>query len=503
MSSLKSSSTLIEHVLRNDVSFVASAVKQPKPVNFNVKHNGNTLLHLAISQNNANMLQILLENPKINVNAINQESGYTPLHLVTSNLNLQALYHGHLKLSLMILAMRKDCDLYIRDFEGITPLELLNSTIAFNSRSEENLAVNLDCAVSVYSWGKNSNYILGLNSADDRAMPERITFSENVNQPVTRQIVMSKYHCAVLTNKNDIYVYGFGRNGRLGLGNEETILKPTRIDFPEDETVEFICLGPDHSVAITGTGSVYTWGSNKYGQLGYICENSDGANHQLFPKLVQNTLKKIKIIYAAASKYHTASISSTGAVYTWGLNLGQLGSSNTPINQIQSHAKKAVFPAAVVNLACTNSTTALLTQSYEVWILANNTSTKVLFPQNQISKTIKQHMRPVPSKVCKLVGNNTHLCALTTGGEVWMWCPPQPKHPSLLNITVSGESVQKVWSLRKSFLAAKDVAIGIDQSLVIVTASEHVYVGVKRTTVKIDAKNQKVYYKFNKVILLS
>jgi ankyrin repeat protein len=41
------------------------------------------------------------------VNAVNTESGYTPLHL--------ALFMGELRMAMMILASHKECDLNLRD----------------------------------------------------------------------------------------------------------------------------------------------------------------------------------------------------------------------------------------------------------------------------------------------------------------------------------------------------------------------------------------------------
>jgi alpha-tubulin suppressor-like RCC1 family protein len=206
-------------------------------------------------------------------------------------------------MALMILASRKECDLNLRDHEGISPLELLHSTISRTSSlnpgqiigeskqtyckppvsleededdtEEETDETTFDPAVSVFTWvcflsnskGKNSNYILGHDSADDRSRPEQVVYSTSSNQPIMNQVAFSKYHTAALSSDGDIYVNGFGRNGRLGLGDDETILKPAKVEGIGEEIIDVV-LGPDHSLAIGASGSLYSWGSNKNGQLG-------------------------------------------------------------------------------------------------------------------------------------------------------------------------------------------------------------------------------------------
>ena len=56
--------------------------------------------------------------------------------------------------------------------------------------------------------------------------------------------------------------------------------------------------------------------------LGYQLET---GSVQLVPKLVTSGLKKVRIIAAAGSKFHSAAISVTGNLYCWGTNKGQLG----------------------------------------------------------------------------------------------------------------------------------------------------------------------------------
>lgn len=138
---------------------------------------------------------------------------------------------------------------------------------------------------SVWSWGSNSNYSLGHRNSDDRAYPERLDFNHNSSPtsstaplkasihtvfdfyPDLDQVAISKYHSCVLA-EGRLHVCGFGKDGRLGLGHEETVLQLTSLDLESEQRVAFVAVGPDHTVALTVRGRVWTWGSNAFGQLG-------------------------------------------------------------------------------------------------------------------------------------------------------------------------------------------------------------------------------------------
>jgi len=82
-------------------------------------------------------------------------------------------------------------------------------------------------------------------------------------------------------------------------------------------------LGSKFSVALRADGTVWTWGSNTYGELG-INSNQDYIDK---PKQVQ-TLSNIENI--GAGYYHAVALTKNKEVYTWGLNAqGQLGIGNT------------------------------------------------------------------------------------------------------------------------------------------------------------------------------
>jgi alpha-tubulin suppressor-like RCC1 family protein len=125
-----------------------------------------------------------------------------------------------------------------------------------------------------------------------------------------------------------------------------------------------------------------------------VCDNASSGNNQLIPRLVTG-MKKIAIVQVAASKYHSAAVTSSGKLYCWGLNVGQLGLSSQTHGFIQIHPKKASLPVlagGIVQVCCTNNATAILIEEEgrekrEVFVLSNFESPKrISFPWTDPSK---------------------------------------------------------------------------------------------------------------------
>lgn len=68
-----------------------------------------------------------------------------------------------------------------------------------------------------------------------------------------------------------MFCWGSTSHGELGLGGieEEQILVPRELTWPDQEVVKFAACGETHSVMITDQGKIYSCGNNDFGQLGH------------------------------------------------------------------------------------------------------------------------------------------------------------------------------------------------------------------------------------------
>jgi len=94
---------------------------------------------------------------------------------------------------------------------------------------------------------------------------------------------------------------------------------------PQHRVIE-VCVGADHGVLRTDAGIAFTWGDNRYGQLGRALVLKE---ENCFPYPVLDMLE-CEVVQVAAGKNHCLALTSAGTVKAWGRNkFGQLGIGNT------------------------------------------------------------------------------------------------------------------------------------------------------------------------------
>ena len=70
-----------------------------------------------------------------------------------------------------------------------------------------------------------------------------------------------------------MYGWGEARLGQLGLDKHREVRVPTQIRFPKNDdgsnvAIKSCSAGFGHTAALTNRGELYTWGFNIYGQAG-------------------------------------------------------------------------------------------------------------------------------------------------------------------------------------------------------------------------------------------
>jgi len=187
---------------------------------------------------------------------------------------------------------------------------------------------------------------------------------------------MSKLHTAVLTQDpiSNLHVCGYGPGGRLGTGDEATRFSYVCIQGGglAKRRVAAIALGQDHSIAVCSSSEVFTWGSNKHGQLGYELPETSAQDTplQLTPRQIYGLIKKEQIIGAAASSLHSAIYTSSG-LYTFGKNEGQLGlmdadARSLEIQVIPRRVGVSILQHQIQSVSVIDRATAVLLENHEV-----------------------------------------------------------------------------------------------------------------------------------------
>ncbi|XP_029122181.1 ultraviolet-B receptor UVR8-like [Elaeis guineensis] len=128
--------------------------------------------------------------------------------------------------------------------------------------------------------------------------------------------------------------------------------------------------GPSHSIVVTSSGAVYTFGDNSSGQLGL-----GNLENQARPQLIRS-LQGIRIIQAAAGVAKTMLVSDTGRVYKLGKdNFGEGDISDNLLSKPQLvESLKDIF---VVQVAIGHFFTAVLSREGRVYTFSWGTDEKL------------------------------------------------------------------------------------------------------------------------------
>lgn len=134
-------------------------------------------------------------------------------------------------------------------------------------------------------------------------------------------------HCFALNDNHELFAWGDNSFGQTGYEKGFTLQTPIKIDIHhwamDEHTIQVAC-GLKHSLCLTNKGRVFVAGSNELGQLGLLY-NIDISSFTLlaFPEL----FKDETIVQIRAGHYHSVALTSTGRIFTWGSNQeSQLGS---------------------------------------------------------------------------------------------------------------------------------------------------------------------------------
>jgi len=215
--------------------------------------------------------------------------------------------------------------------------------------------VIVDETGQAWSWGNNESGQLGHGDTRHRRVPTPVKGTGPGGETIV-MVALGSMHTVMLTAKGDVLTCGNNEDGRCGQGemktkkvpgkgsedveicNVEKVVRPEKINYEGPPVVQ-VSSGTDFSMLMDVTGTVWTFGSQEFGQCG---TGSDGAYNAAnasvkmkyagisvpfkitravekdpkTKKLKSMNIGKIKMISAGA--HHAAALDGAGRVFMWG-----------------------------------------------------------------------------------------------------------------------------------------------------------------------------------------
>ena len=189
-----------------------------------------------------------------------------------------------------------------------------------------NYTLAIDEKGNMFSWGFGKHGVLGIGNEKDKLKPTPV--KENIKEKVVF-VDAGFAHCGIVTENGKVLMAGKGVDGALGFGSEslknsmffqEIKSPPNQAHFKEISCSKGEHHG--HTLALTNDGNVYSWGDGYKGKLGLGDQESRFTPCLIDPKYFNYA----EVKHVSAGGIHSAAVSKDGEAFTWGCGSdGRLG----------------------------------------------------------------------------------------------------------------------------------------------------------------------------------
>ena len=222
-------------------------------------------------------------------------------------------------------------------------------------------------------------------------------------------------HNLAITASGSVWSWGYGAWGRLGHGDQQQQLLPKKVEAFADQRVVAVSAGDDHSLGITADGAVRSWGYGVYGKLGHGDEQA-----QLLPKKIEAFAGR-RVIAVSPGSSHSLALTADGAVWSWGYGFfGMLGHGDEQ-QQLLPKKVEALAGQRVVAVSAGAHHSLAITANGAVWSWGSGAYGKLGHGDHQRQLLPKKIEAFAGQRVVAVSAGAHHSFAITADGSVWSW----------------------------------------------------------------------------------
>jgi alpha-tubulin suppressor-like RCC1 family protein len=240
------------------------------------------------------------------------------------------------------------------------------------------------------------------------------------------------YHSAAVGTDGSLWTWGSNNFGELGKGTTSDASTPAKLTSISG--VNAVTGGNDHMVALKSDGTVWAWGYNYHGELGNGTKTGNTANSTPGQVLTAAATPLTGITAVRGGFWHTLALKSDGTVWAWGNNdWGQLGNgSATPSYGGVAYAAQVTGLSNVVAIAAGHWHSVAVKSDGSVWTWGLNSTSWDANRNGQLGDgTTTTRLTPVRvlgvggvgylSGVAKVAAGASFTLALKSDGTVYGW----------------------------------------------------------------------------------
>ncbi|MCX6875987.1 MAG: cadherin-like beta sandwich domain-containing protein [Verrucomicrobia bacterium] len=310
------------------------------------------------------------------------------------------------------------------------------------------------------AWGGNASGQLGNGGTSNTVLPGAVNRTGVLANKTVIAISSGYSHTLVLCADGTLAAWGAGSSGELGNGTSTSSNVPVPVDQSgvlAGKTVVAIATGNSHNLALCADGTLASWGYNSDGQLGRGYGGSSNV-----PVLVDRTgvLAGKSLVAVSGGFSHSLALCADGTVASWGSNAyGELGNGGFEKSYVPVLANQSGVLAgkSVVAIGAGNSSSLVLCSDGTMAAWGFN-----LFGQLGNGSTTDSHVPVLVNQSGVLAGKTVsaivagfyYNLALCSDGSPASW--GSNSYGQLGNSVVDGSKVP-VWVTKSGVLADKTI----------------------------------------------
>lgn len=275
-----------------------------------------------------------------------------------------------------------------------------------------------DC--ELFSCGQNNYGELCLGHCNSTSKLEHVPLFSTKN---VRDIAGGNEVLAVVMKDGSVFTCGLNKSGQCGNGTfDERVILATPVRSLSGIPIDMVAAsnGCEHMIAVAADGSAYSWGYNDRGQLGL--GSTISKSHT--PRLIESLREKYNISFAAVSYHHSAVVTTTGELLTFGMNdCGQLGLDHTQ-HQHTPQLVDTLSSQVITKVACGLYHTVVVTAEGEVYSFGKNDYGQLGLGHARnvkVPSIVKVGTGESDEKIIEICCGYYHTIAITERGKLVNW----------------------------------------------------------------------------------
>ncbi|XP_065832874.1 serine/threonine-protein kinase Nek9-like isoform X2 [Oscarella lobularis] len=285
--------------------------------------------------------------------------------------------------------------------------------------------------------------------------PLRVAFFGDLRR--VNSVACGDAHVVVLTDSKEVYSWGCGKHGRLGLGSQDNVSTPTKVPVPGRSSVVLVSCGARGTMLLTGNGRVLACGDNELNQLGLnVSFNVKTSNQYRKTQLVSfkwslspvKALNRYHIMSVACGSDHSAVINDAGCLILFGSNeYGQLGVGDFRRRQSPVLVKGKLLRKRIAKVACGDGFTVASAADNVLYSWGRNDANQLGLSSQVTSSSSVSLPVPITSpfrsvRVVDLACRHWHTIIIAGSGENEMTTSEETAGASRLTRQTNGHNLR-------------------------------------------------------------